>query len=87
MYSKSVTLQNPTGLHARPAAVFVKAASQFKSEVTITKDSKTVSAKSLLKLLSLGITQGTKIIIEASGEDETIAVDSLVDLVNSRFGE
>ena len=87
MYSKNVTIENPTGLHARPASIFIKTATQFKSKINIIKDEKEVSAKSMLSLLSLGLTKGTEIIISADGEDEKDAVDTLVELVISRFGE
>jgi phosphocarrier protein HPr len=87
MYSKNVTIENPTGLHARPASIFIKTATQFKSKINIIKDEREVSAKSMLSLLSLGLTKGTEIIISADGEDEKDAVNTLVDLVNSRFGE
>jgi phosphocarrier protein HPr len=87
MYSKNVTIENPTGLHARPASIFIKTATQFKSKINIIKDEREVSAKSMLSLLSLGLTKGTEIIISADGEDEKEAIDTLVELVNSRFGE
>lgn len=87
MYSKKVTLQNPSGLHARPASIFIKTASPFKSNISIKRGDKEISAKSMLMLLSLGLSQGTEIEIIADGEDEVNAVDTLVELVNSRFGE
>lgn len=68
-------------LHTRPAAEFVKAAKGFASDITVTSGGKSASAKSLFKLQTLGLTQGTTITISADGEDEQKAVDFLVDLI------
>lgn len=87
MYSEQVTLQNPSGLHARPASIFIKKALEFKSTISIKKEDKEVSGKSMLSLLSLGLSEGTEITIIAEGEDEKNAIEALVELVNSRFGE
>ncbi|MGX2949798.1 phosphocarrier protein Hpr [Ursidibacter sp. B-7004-1] len=81
MYSKDVTIIAPNGLHTRPAAEFVKVAKGFASDVTVTSGGKSASAKSLFKLQTLGLTQGTVITISAEGEDEQKAVDFLVDLI------
>lgn len=80
-YSKDVVITAPSGLHTRPAAEFVKAAKGFVSDITVTSSGKTASAKSLFKLQTLGLTQGTNITITAEGEDEQKAVDFLVDLI------
>jgi phosphocarrier protein len=84
---KSVTLLNESGLHARPAAMFVQEASKYKSNIMIEKDGKQVSAKGILGVLSLGISKGTVINIIAEGEDEAAAADALVKLVQNKFGE
>ncbi len=81
MYSKDVKIIGANGLHTRPAAEFVKAAKGFESKIEVTVDGKTASAKSLFKLQTLGLTQGTVITISAEGEDEQKAVDFLVELV------
>ncbi len=81
MYSKDVEIIAPNGLHTRPAAEFVKAAKGFTSAVNVTSGGKTASAKSLFKLQTLGLTQGTVITISAEGEDEQQAVDHLVALI------
>lgn len=78
MYQKEVTITAPKGLHTRPAALFVKEAKAFSSEITVTSDGKQVSAKSLFKLQTLGLVQGTVITITAIGDDEIQAVDHLV---------
>lgn len=87
MYSESITVQNKTGLHARPAASFVQTASKFKSVITIEKDSTKANAKSILSLLSIAASMGSTVIITAEGEDETLAVKTLIGLIESKFGE
>jgi phosphotransferase system HPr (HPr) family protein len=84
---REVTLQNKTGLHARPAALFVQEASKYKSDIKVEKDGKQVNAKSIMGILSLGVAQGGKIRISASGVDESDALDALAKLVESKFGE
>lgn len=81
MYSKDVEIVAPNGLHTRPAAQFVKEAKGFSSAINVTSGGKTASAKSLFKLQTLGLTQGTVITISAEGEDEQQAVDHLVALI------
>lgn len=85
MYSKEVVVQNQVGLHARPATFFIQRANEFKAGIWIVNDERKVNAKSLLGVLTLGITRGTKITIVADGSDQEEAVDSLVDLISSNF--
>jgi len=87
MYSESVTLKNETGLHARPASLFVKEASKYSSEIKVIKDGKEYNAKSIMGILSMGAGMGDSIKIEAIGEDSEEAVKGLVELVNNKFGE
>lgn len=90
MYTKQVTIHNPSGLHARPASEFVAAAAKFKSRITIRKDeegAREVNAKSIVMILSQALVTGTTVRITANGEDETVAVDSLVALIEGGFGE
>lgn len=87
MYKKDVTLKNETGLHARPASLFVKEASKYTSEVKVIKEGREYNAKSIMGILSMGAAKGDNITIAAEGEDAKEAIDSLVDLVNSKFGE
>lgn len=87
MISKNVTIQNKTGIHARPASMFVQTASKFKSNININKGDKKGSAKSLINILALSLSNGTEITISADGADEKEAVDALVKLVESKFGE
>ena len=87
MFSKEVVVQNQVGLHARPATFFIQKANEFKSSVWVEKDESKVNAKSLLGVLSLGITKGTSIAIIADGADEQEAVTTLVNLIASNFTE
>lgn len=70
-----------TGLHARPAALFVQEANKFSSEVFVEKDQKKVNAKSIMGIMSLAISTGTEIYISAEGSDAELAVNALVELV------
>ncbi len=87
MFSKEVEVQNQVGLHARPATFFIQKANEFKSSIWVEKDERKVNAKSLLGVLSLGITKGTTINIIADGIDEEEAVTTLVNLIASNFTE
>ncbi len=87
MFSKEVVVHNQVGLHARPATFFIQRANEFKSTVWVEKDERKVNAKSLLGVLSLGITRGTSINIIADGSDEQEAVSVLTELVDSNFAE
>lgn len=87
MYSKNIIVENNTGLHTRPAAVFAQTAARFKSNVTVRKEDKSGNAKSILSIMKLGINKGTEITIEADGEDEVESVNTLVELIKTRFGE
>lgn len=85
MFVKEVVVQNQVGLHARPATFFIQKANEFKSSIWVEKDERRVNAKSLLGVLSLGITKGLTITIIAEGSDEEEAVNNLVSLVSSDF--
>mgnify|MGYP005770615557 FL=1 len=85
MYMKEVVVQNQVGLHARPATFFIQKANEFKSSIWVESEDKRVNAKSLLGVLSLGITKGLNITIIAEGPDEEDAVSSLVELISSNF--
>ncbi len=85
MTTREVTLQHEAGLHARPAADFVKAASRFSSAITVQAGAKVANAKSITKVMGLGARQGTTITISAEGADEAEAVAALVALVERNF--
>lgn len=87
MISRSVTIQNDVGLHARPATFFIQKANSYKCSIWVEKDDCRVNAKSLLGILSLGISKGTDITIIADGNDEADAVEGLTALVDSKFAE
>ena len=87
MISRSVTITNSVGLHARPATFFVQKANCYKSSIWVEKEDCRVNAKSLLGVLSLGISKGTAITLIADGVDEAEAVEGLAALVDSEFGE
>lgn len=89
MIRRSVAVQNELGLHARAAAKIVKLANEFESDIKLSREnlSESVDAKSILGILLLAASRGTVLQISARGKDELSAVESLVELVNSRFGE
>ena len=87
MFSKEVEVLNQVGLHARPATFFIQKANEFKSSIWVEKDERKVNAKSLLGVLSLGITKGTTIKLIADGADDEEAVVTLVNLIASNFTE
>jgi phosphocarrier protein HPr len=83
MLEKEVTLTNEVGLHARPAAVFSRAAGGFSADITIVKNDAEANAKSMLSVLKLDVRKGDRITVVASGEDEGRALDELVTLIES----
>lgn len=91
MYEKSTVIVNAAGLHARPAATFIKCTKGFQSQITVRNLSvdppQEGNAKSMLSVMKLAMTKGTKIAIRAEGEDEQTAVDTLIALIDSGFGE
>ena len=87
MKTRDVVITNASGLHARPATFFIQKANSYKSTILVEKDDRKVNAKSLLGVLSLGIAQGMTINLIAEGQDEEIALNGLVSLINSGFNE
>ena len=87
MISRSVTIKNSVGLHARPATFFIQKANSYKCSIWVEKEDCRVNAKSLLGVLSLGIVQGTVINLIADGNDEADAIEGLVALVDGGFAE
>lgn len=87
MVEGKVEIVNVLGLHARAAARFVRTASQFRSDVTVTKDGTTTDGKSILGILFLAAPVGSEITIAANGEDEREALRALVSLVADGLGE
>lgn len=84
---KTLTILNETGIHARPASIIAKTTMKFSSDVFIEVRDKSINAKSIMNILSSGMQKGDEITISASGPDEVEAVETLVELFNSNFGE
>ena len=87
MTSRAVMVVNALGLHARAAARFVQLAARFTSQVRVARDTKIMDGKSIMGILLLAAARGTTITISADGADEQAAVDALVELVATGFGE
>lgn len=87
MVSKKVVIKNPTGLHLRPAGILCKEAMQFKSLITFNFRGGTANAKSVLSVLGACIKSETEIELVCEGEDEEIALKTLVDAIESGLGE
>jgi phosphocarrier protein len=87
MIARNVTVINRLGLHARAATRLVNCASDFKSEILVSKGPRVVNGKSIMGVLTLAAATGTELTIEADGADEQKAVDALILLINNRFGE
>ncbi|MCM0648563.1 HPr family phosphocarrier protein [Clostridium swellfunianum] len=83
MVTKDVVVKNSTGLHARPATLLVKKASSFKSDVSIEFNGRKANVKSLIGVLSLGVTKNSTVKVIASGDDEALAVEEVVKLIES----
>ena len=83
MVSKEVIVNNGTGLHARPATLLVKKASSFKSDVSIEFNGKKANVKSLIGVLSLAVTKDSVINVIANGDDEALAVEEIVKLIEN----
>lgn len=89
MYSKETIIVNKTGLHARPASDFTKKASAFQSAINIKNldEEKEGNAKSIIAVMAMCLSKGTKVLVSAEGDDEQEAVEALVELIESGFGE
>ena len=87
-FSRQIKIQNLKGLHARATAAFVKLAETFKSDVSVEKvGTMTVSGKSIMGLLMLGVPLGETITLTTEGADAELAMTALCDLIDNRFGE
>ena len=85
--SKDLTIENRNGLHARPAALFVKTSSRFHSEVWVEKDGEKVNGKSIMGLMMLAAGKGSVLRITAEGDDAELVMQELESLISTRFGE
>ena len=90
MTSARLVVRNPSGLHARPAALFVRTAGQFGAKVSVSNPAAgkgPVDAKSILSVLTLGVSSGTEIEVSAEGDDADAAITAIREAVESGLGE
>ena len=84
---KDVPIINRLGLHARPAALFVKVASRYRSDVWVKKENEEVNGKSIMGLMMLAAGQGSKLQVRCEGPDAARALDEIEELIKARFNE
>lgn len=87
MIEREARIVNPLGMHARPAAEFVKVASRFKSKVDVQRDALSVNGKSIMGVMMLAAEQGSSLVIRADGADAEEALEALCALVAAGFNE
>ncbi|MCC2625866.1 MAG: HPr family phosphocarrier protein [Burkholderiales bacterium] len=87
MIMQKVEIINKLGLHARASSKLVSLANTFKSELTIIKNDKTASLKSIMSVMMLAVSKGTQVTLTADGSDEELAIKALIELINDKFGE
>lgn len=87
MISKQLTILNKLGIHARPAAQFVRVASRFESDVTVEKDEDRVDGKSIMGIMMLAVGWGATIQVCVDGPDEVECMAALEKLIQDKFGE
>jgi len=85
--TKDLTIENRNGLHARPAALFVKTSSRFRAEVWVEKDGERVNGKSIMGLMMLAAGKGSVLRVTAVGDDALSVLTELESLISTRFGE
>ncbi|MGO1581495.1 MAG: HPr family phosphocarrier protein [Peptoniphilaceae bacterium] len=85
MLTKTIRLNNEEGLHARAAALFVRLANTFTSEISLSSQGEKVNGKSIIGIMSLGVFSGEEVTIMAEGEDQEEAIDKLVGLIENNF--
>ena len=85
--TKELTIVNKLGIHARPAAVFVKTANRFASEILVEKDGEKINGKSIMGLMMLAAGPGSKLTLHARGDDAHQAIEELKALVERKFDE
>ena len=84
---RELIISNQSGLHARPAAAFVKMANKFQAEITVTKNGDSVNGKSIMGLMTLAAAKGTRLVIETYGDDAKGAADAIQSLIEGKFDE
>lgn len=85
--TKELTVQNKLGIHARPAAMFVKTASRFACEIMVEKDGETVNGKSIMGLMMLAAGPGSTLTLHANGADAQAAISEIEELLKRKFDE
>ena len=85
--TKQLTVSNRLGIHARPAALFVKIAGKFASQISVEKDGETINGKSIMGLMMLAAAQGSKLIVTADGTDAEAALKAVEELFHQKFNE
>lgn len=84
---QDILIINKLGLHARASTKLTQTASQFKSDIWIERNGRRVNAKSIMGVMMLAASKGSTVSLEANGEDEALAMEALMALINNRFGE
>ncbi|PRX32558.1 phosphocarrier protein [Orenia metallireducens] len=87
MLTQKITIQNKTGLHARPASLLIDAANKFNCDLQIIHENREANLKSIISVMSLAIGYGEEIIIKADGKDEELALAKIIEIINNKFGE
>ncbi len=83
MFQREIVIQNKTGLHARPASELVELSNRFASEIILVTDEDEINAKSIISILSGGVYQGTKVLLQVDGADEDTAGQQIADLLEN----
>lgn len=87
MVKQEVEIINKLGLHARASTKLTQVASQYGAEIWIERNNRRVNAKSIMGVMMLAASRGSKLVLEANGADEQAAVEALIALINDKFGE
>lgn len=87
MITKEVIIANRAGIHARPAAMIVKVANKFKSNISLAKDDDEINAKSIMGIITLAATYQTALTLKADGEDEAEAIEAISQIFENKFEE
>lgn len=85
MIEKEATVKNRLGIHARPSALLVQAAAKFSSDITFEKDGLSINGKSIMGVMMLAAEEGAVILVRADGDDEAVALEKMVEMVESIF--
>ena len=85
--TKELLVENKMGIHARPAAMFVKIAGQFNADIFVENDGERINGKSIMGLMMLAAGPGSRLVVEATGPDAQEAIDAITELLKSKFNE